>query len=118
MSLRKRLVCATEERSETIRSEISMVGFSSPIQMGRTVETVSILGCAQIQLAATNAPRNKVAFLVNMIKKNKSTLGHDKNSFFVSLGSMTCPGSLTTVGKKGLISANPLIGTPWDAANI
>jgi hypothetical protein len=55
---------------------------------------------------------------LNNIIKLKSTLGHDKNIFFVSLGSMTCPGSLIAEDKKGLISAYPLIGTPWDMANI
>jgi len=33
--------------------------------------------------------------------KNKSTLGHDKNIFFVSLGSMTCPGSLVYWRQEG-----------------
>jgi hypothetical protein len=31
---------------------------------------------------------------------------------------MTCPGSLIAEDKKGLISAYPLIGTPWDVANM
>ena len=84
-----------------------MVGFSSPIHNGIMVDTVSIFGCAQTQLIAIKAPRKRVIFLVNMIK-NKSILGHDKNIFFVSLGSMTCPGSLAERRQEGFDLSLPV----------